>query len=140
MESVGGGFQIVPLGLKWASKTFYGNSAKRLGLNYIPYDVRVEESSLYEKYSEDDQVLTNPQAVADDSWQQVKKIYLGNQNVTVDLGRIRLLFLSKIHPYIHAWPPFVSAKLNMGDPKLCDLGCHKVAFKCKNESVEGKVG
>ncbi|KAM0830214.1 hypothetical protein ACQ4PT_066342 [Festuca glaucescens] len=42
--------QVVPLGMDWAANEYYGAPAARLGLQYVEYRVRPEESSLAREY------------------------------------------------------------------------------------------
>ncbi|KAM7262493.1 hypothetical protein ACFE04_000176 [Oxalis oulophora] len=90
--------QIVPLGTTWASETYYGEPAKKLGLTYIDYKILPKESSLYDSYTKDDPVLTDPQSVADKGWEFTKKIYLDNQKVRLNLQRFRKC-LVEAHKY-----------------------------------------
>lgn len=79
--------QIVPLGLDWAAENFYGEPARRLGLEYMEYKVTTEESSLSKDYEPDDPVLVNPSVVTKKGWWEMKKVYMDNQNVKVDVRR-----------------------------------------------------
>ncbi|MCD7448940.1 hypothetical protein HAX54_047552 [Datura stramonium] len=81
--------QIIPLGTDWAAGTYYGEPAVKLGLKYIGYKIHPKESSLYDEYSKNDPVLTDPNSVNDRGWEFTKKIYLDRQNVRLNLGRFR---------------------------------------------------
>ena len=81
--------QIVPLGTDWAAETYYGQPAKKLGLNYMRYGILPEESSLYREYEKDDPVLRDPESVNAKGWEFTKEIYLDGQNVRLDLGRFQ---------------------------------------------------
>ncbi|KAH9619027.1 hypothetical protein KSS87_012931 [Heliosperma pusillum] len=81
--------QVVPLGTDWAAETYYGEPAVKLGLKYIGYKILPRESSLYKDYDREDPVLTDPNAVNQKGWEYTKRIYLDNQNVTLDLGRFK---------------------------------------------------
>ncbi|XP_077230671.1 xylan glycosyltransferase MUCI21-like isoform X1 [Tasmannia lanceolata] len=81
--------QVMPLGLDWVSENCFGAPAQQLGLDYMLYKIKVEESSLVEKYGKDDLVLKNPKAVVKNNWQNTHKIYLKNQDVRLDLDRVR---------------------------------------------------
>lgn len=81
--------QVIPLGTSWASDTYYGEPARKLGLKYISYEIKPEESSLYHKYHKNDPVLRDPRSITKKGWEFTKKIYLDNQNVTLDLTRFR---------------------------------------------------
>ncbi|KAF8369861.1 hypothetical protein HHK36_032108 [Tetracentron sinense] len=79
--------QVVPLGIDWLAETCFGKSARDMGLEYMEYKIRVEESSLVEKYKRDDLVLKNPKAVVKEAWLKTKEIYLKDQDVKLDLAR-----------------------------------------------------
>lgn len=81
--------QIVPIGTDWPSESFYGEPAEKLGLKYVGYKVLTKESSLYDDYSQDDPVLTDPDSLNKKGWEFTKKIYLDGQNVTLNLPRFR---------------------------------------------------
>eukprot|EP01018_Ginkgo_biloba_P037403 Gb_13504 [translate_table: standard] len=81
--------QIIPLGTDWASHNYYGDPAKRMGLQYIGYKIDLEESTLSSKYDKNDTVLTNPTAVVKQGWWATKQIYLESQDVIINLSRMR---------------------------------------------------
>ncbi|PON53901.1 Glycosyltransferase [Parasponia andersonii] len=81
--------QVIPLGTVWAAETYYGEPARKLGLEYIDYKILPRESSLYDQYDENDPVLKNPSSVTKKGWQYTKSIYLDGQNVRLDLTRFR---------------------------------------------------
>ena len=91
--------QVIPLGTDWASETYYGEPAKKLGLKYIGYKINPMESSLYHKYEKDDPVLTDPESVNEKGWEFTKRIYLGDQNVTLDLKRFKRLLVQAYEDY-----------------------------------------
>ncbi|KAJ8433233.1 hypothetical protein Cgig2_023185 [Carnegiea gigantea] len=81
--------QVVPIGIDPIAELCYGHPAKEMGLEYLEYKVRIEESSLIEKYNTSDPILTNPMALHKKGWSLLKKVYLKDQNVSVDLPRFR---------------------------------------------------
>ncbi|XP_054795005.1 xylan glycosyltransferase MUCI21-like [Prosopis cineraria] len=81
--------QVVPLGTTWASETYYGEPARKLGLKYVGYEIHPKESSLYHRYHENDPVLRDPRGITKRGWEFTKKIYLDHQNVTLDLTRFQ---------------------------------------------------
>ncbi|KAJ3688030.1 hypothetical protein LUZ61_017194 [Rhynchospora tenuis] len=91
--------QIVPLGLDWAAENFYGEPARRLGLEYMEYKVKTEESSLSKDYEPDDPVLVDPSVVTKKGWWEMKKVYMDNQNVKVDVRRFGRL-LQEAHAHV----------------------------------------
>ncbi|KAI5072037.1 hypothetical protein GOP47_0012143 [Adiantum capillus-veneris] len=84
--------QVVPLGTDWAAATYYGEPARKLGLKYVEYKVRPQESSLWQHYASDDPVLMDPESVnLRGGWKETKRIYLQAQNVTVSLPAMAAL-------------------------------------------------
>ena len=81
--------QVVPLGTDWAANEYYGEPAVQLGLFYVPYKIRPEESSLSDKYNATDPVLINPDSIVKQGWGSVKEIYLGGQDVRPSLPRVK---------------------------------------------------
>ncbi|MCL7045254.1 hypothetical protein MKW94_018033 [Papaver nudicaule] len=79
--------QVVPIGTDWAAEVFYGKPAKEIGLDYLEYKIKVNESTLVHKYGENSMVLKDPHAVAKKDWSIIKKIYLKEQDVRVNLVR-----------------------------------------------------
>uniref|UniRef100_A0A1J3FCR1 Protein O-linked-mannose beta-1,4-N-acetylglucosaminyltransferase 2 n=1 Tax=Noccaea caerulescens TaxID=107243 RepID=A0A1J3FCR1_NOCCA len=85
--------QIIPLGTDWAAETYYGEPAKKLGLDYIGYKILPRESSLYDKYDKNDPVLRDPNSITRKGWQFTKGIYLNNQQVRLDLRRFKKILV-----------------------------------------------
>ncbi|CAH2054227.1 unnamed protein product [Thlaspi arvense] len=85
--------QIIPLGTDWASETYYGEPAKKLGLDYIGYKIHPRESSLYDKYNKNDPVLRDPNSITQKGWQFTKEVYLTNQQVRLDLRRFKKILI-----------------------------------------------
>lgn len=83
-------FQILPLGTDWPAKTYYGDPAIRLGVQYTEYKVDIEESSLSLQYPPNDTVLVDPQSFFHKvGWWTAKEVYLEHQNVTLNLKKFR---------------------------------------------------
>ncbi|CAO2167766.1 unnamed protein product [Urochloa humidicola] len=82
--------QIAPLGVSPIAMECFGVPAARMGIMYEQYEVDGRESSLARKYAPDDEVLADPEkAKRSKGWGFVARVYLGGQNVTLDLGRFR---------------------------------------------------
>ena len=82
--------QVVPLGAEWVSQVCFEKSAKDMGLVYMEYKIKAEESSLIEKYDKDDMMIKDPVAYRGKNWSPVvMSIYLKEQNVKLDLVRFR---------------------------------------------------
>lgn len=88
--------QIVPLGLDWAAETYYGEPAKKLGLEYMAYRVAPRESSLSKEYHRRSPVLMDPSIITMQGWWETKRIYLDKQNVKVNIRRFSRV-LAKAH-------------------------------------------
>lgn len=82
--------QIVPIGLGWAAKTFFGRPAEGIKLEYMEYKIEPEESSLAKKYGKDSLMVRDPTALQKGGWPpELMNIYLLDQNVTLDLVRFK---------------------------------------------------
>ncbi|KAK7274891.1 hypothetical protein RIF29_15992 [Crotalaria pallida] len=80
--------QVMPIGTDWASRTYYGNPAKKLGMEYMEYRIEANESSLIESYGADSLVIKDPTTFFDGKWANKQK-YLKEQNVKLDMVRFR---------------------------------------------------
>lgn len=85
--------QVIPLGTEWASDTYFGEPAERMGFQYIGYKIGLEESTLSHKYSKNDIVLRNPRAVVQQGWAVTKQIYLESQDVIINLSRMKRVLI-----------------------------------------------
>ncbi|KAK4263529.1 hypothetical protein QN277_028925 [Acacia crassicarpa] len=82
--------QIVPIGLEWAARAFFGRPAKGIKLEYMEYKIEPQESSLADKYGKDSLMVRDPLALQKGGWPpELMNIYLLDQNVTLDLVRFR---------------------------------------------------
>ncbi|TKY69621.1 EGF domain-specific O-linked N-acetylglucosamine transferase [Spatholobus suberectus] len=80
--------QVVPIGLDWASKTYYEKPPKFLGVDYIEYKIQPNESSLLESYGANSLVIKDPVAFQEGKWSK-KRIYWKKQDVKIDIIRFR---------------------------------------------------
>ncbi|KAI9111629.1 hypothetical protein K1719_017319 [Acacia pycnantha] len=79
--------QVVPIGLEWAARTYYGEKTSRvLGLEYVEYKVEANESSLSEKYGRESLVMKNPEGFHGGDWSK-RRIYLREQDVKLNVTR-----------------------------------------------------
>ncbi|KAJ0989412.1 hypothetical protein J5N97_007768 [Dioscorea zingiberensis] len=85
--------QVVPWGLDWASKAYYGGPAEEMGLKYVEHHIVVEESTLYEEYPKDHPVISDPWSINLKGYNVSKPVYTDGQNVTLDLMRFREVLL-----------------------------------------------
>ncbi|PQQ01241.1 uncharacterized protein Pyn_09720 [Prunus yedoensis var. nudiflora] len=74
---------------------------KKLGWIYIGYQILATESSLYDKYDEDDPILADPTRVNQKGWEYTKKIYLEDRTVRLDLKRLRKRLVGAYDYIIH---------------------------------------
>ncbi|KAL0915564.1 hypothetical protein M5K25_015990 [Dendrobium thyrsiflorum] len=82
--------QIVPWGkLDWISNTYFKEPAISMKLKYLQYDIKEEESTLMEIYGRDDPVFRDPYSIHKLGWEKMKAIYLGKQNVKLNVRRFR---------------------------------------------------
>ncbi|KAF5449560.1 hypothetical protein F2P56_029992 [Juglans regia] len=82
--------QVVPLGAEWVSRVCFEISARAMGLEYMEYRIKAEESSLMEKYGKDEPIIKDPVAFRGRNWSpEIMSIYLKEQNVRLDLVRFR---------------------------------------------------
>ena len=92
--------QIAPLGVSAIARDCFGGPAARMGVAYEQYEVGVEESSLARRYAADDVVVADPERAKRDKggWGLVARVYLGGQNVSLDLGRFAET-LARLHSH-----------------------------------------
>ncbi|KAL2245283.1 UNVERIFIED_CONTAM: Alpha-1,3-arabinosyltransferase XAT2 [Sesamum indicum] len=82
--------QVELLGTEWASNTYYGDTARAMGVHYLRYKIEAEESSLVKLYGQNHSVVTDPGSVyRDGGYRAARTAYLDQQNVRVNLERFR---------------------------------------------------
>ncbi|XP_073017334.1 xylan glycosyltransferase MUCI21-like isoform X2 [Primulina eburnea] len=82
--------QVELLGTEWASNTYYGDTARAMGVHYLRYKIEPEESSLAKIYSRDDEVFTDQGSLfRKGGYRAARKVYLDMQNVRLNLVRFR---------------------------------------------------
>lgn len=85
--------QVVPLGLDWASTTYYGDPPKQMGMHYLEYKIEPEESSLLDSYSRDDPVIADPQSVLLKGYEVARAVYVDGQDVKINPVRFKKVLL-----------------------------------------------
>lgn len=86
--------QIIPWGeLRWACWHDFGEPAADMGLSYVQYEIKEEESSLIEEYPRDHAVFKDPMSIHRQGWNQLWSIFLNKQKVKLDVGRFRGVLL-----------------------------------------------
>lgn len=81
--------QVVPIGTDSIADMCYGRPAKEMGLDYLEYKIRIEESSLVEKYNKYDPILQDPMSLEKKGWPILKRVYLKEQNVELNVFSFR---------------------------------------------------
>ncbi|KAI3703001.1 hypothetical protein L6452_28755 [Arctium lappa] len=82
--------QVRPLGFQWDLDSFYSEPGPEMGLRYLEYMIKPEESSLADVYGLDHPVLTDTGSVAaKGGYEAARAMYLDNQDLRLDLNRFR---------------------------------------------------
>ncbi|KAK4491743.1 hypothetical protein RD792_002518 [Penstemon davidsonii] len=83
--------QVELLGTEWASNTYYGDTARAMGVNYLRYKIEPEESSLVKLYGRNSSIVTNPGSLfyKVGNFRAARTAYLDQQNVRINLDRFR---------------------------------------------------
>ncbi|XP_073147243.1 xylan glycosyltransferase MUCI21-like [Henckelia pumila] len=82
--------QVELLGTEWASNTYYGDTARAMGVRYLRYKIDREESSLARVYPPDDEVFTDQASLfRKGGYRAARSVYLDMQNVRLDLLRFK---------------------------------------------------
>ncbi|KAF3453412.1 hypothetical protein FNV43_RR03852 [Rhamnella rubrinervis] len=79
--------QVVPLGLDWPSTNYFGEPGIKMGLKYLEYKIKPEESSLLRAYGPDHPYITknDPLTVYLMGFKAVKAVYIDQQNVIINV-------------------------------------------------------
>ncbi|CAN6192910.1 unnamed protein product [Urochloa humidicola] len=82
--------QVVPLGrMEGLAMDEYGVPPRDMNMRYLQYNITAEESTLSEAYPRTHPVFLDPMPIHKQSWSLVKDIYLGQQDVRLNLRRFR---------------------------------------------------
>ncbi|KAG6422309.1 hypothetical protein SASPL_118877 [Salvia splendens] len=82
--------QVELLSTEWASNTYYGDTARAMGVRYLRYRIDRDESSLVKLYGRNSSVVTDPGSVfIQRGLIPARIIYLDQQNVRINLARFR---------------------------------------------------
>ncbi|KAK6149349.1 hypothetical protein DH2020_016874 [Rehmannia glutinosa] len=82
--------QVELLGTEWASNTYYGDTARAMGVRYLRYKIDAEESSLSKLYGRNSSVVTDPGSVyRNGGYRAARTVFLDQQNVRINLVRFR---------------------------------------------------
>ncbi|PKA55153.1 hypothetical protein AXF42_Ash003790 [Apostasia shenzhenica] len=89
--------QIIPWGgLTWACRHDFGEPAPNMGIKYLEYEIKEEESSLIKQYPRDHAVFRDPISIHKQGWNSLWSVFLDKQKVKLDLPRFRGL-LSEVY-------------------------------------------
>ncbi|BAS99411.1 beta-1,2-xylosyltransferase XYXT1-like [Oryza sativa Japonica Group] len=90
--------QVVPLGrMEGLAMDEYGVPPRDMNMRYLQYNITAEESTLSEVYPRAHPVFLDPLPIHKQSWSLVKDIYLGQQDVRLDVRRFRPVLLKALH-------------------------------------------
>ncbi|XP_034677687.1 alpha-1,3-arabinosyltransferase XAT3-like [Vitis riparia] len=81
--------QVVPLGLDWASAAYYGDPARKMGVQYLEYKIEAEESSLFDLYGRDHPIIADPQSIHLKGCDVARAVYLDGEDMKINLVRFR---------------------------------------------------
>uniref|UniRef100_A0ACD5XG15 Uncharacterized protein n=1 Tax=Avena sativa TaxID=4498 RepID=A0ACD5XG15_AVESA len=80
--------QVAPLGVPLIARSCYAAACGMMEVDYEQYDTVPSESSLLRLYAADSVVVADPEkAKQGHGWEFVHDVYLGGQNVSLDLDR-----------------------------------------------------
>ncbi|RCV24393.1 hypothetical protein SETIT_5G080700v2 [Setaria italica] len=80
--------QVVPYGRMDVIATLeFGLPAKDMGLRYIDYEVRAEESTLLEMLGPEHPAIKDPDSVHRSGWDKMTEFYLDKQSVRINITR-----------------------------------------------------
>ncbi|XP_004305644.1 PREDICTED: uncharacterized protein LOC101296887 [Fragaria vesca subsp. vesca] len=96
--------QVVPLGLDWPSTAYYGETVGGMGLEYLEYKIKAEESSLIDIYGPDHPVITDPQSVFVKGYEAARAVYVDGQNLKINLVRFRKTLVEAMKLLGHSTP------------------------------------
>jgi len=89
--------QVVPLGrMEGLAMDEYGVPPRDMNMRYLQYNITAEESTLSDVYPRAHPVLLDPMPIHEQSWSLVKDVYLGKQDVRLDVRRFRPVLLKAI--------------------------------------------
>ncbi|KAL6284041.1 hypothetical protein ACE6H2_014970 [Prunus campanulata] len=91
--------QVVPLGLDWPSENYYGGPASEMGLRYLEYKIKPEDSSrIIIVHGPDHPVITDPMSIFLKGYQAARAVYVDGQNLKVNLVRFREMLIEAMKP------------------------------------------
>ncbi|XP_057765599.1 alpha-1,3-arabinosyltransferase XAT3-like [Salvia miltiorrhiza] len=96
--------QVELLGTGWASNTYYGDTARAMGVRYLRYKIEGDESSLAKLYGRNSSVVTDPGSVyREGGYIAARTMFLDQQNVRLNLARFRETIVEALS-VVTDWP------------------------------------
>ncbi|KAJ3686014.1 hypothetical protein LUZ61_015178 [Rhynchospora tenuis] len=93
--------QILPWGnLGFVGRHDYGLPLPDMGLRYVEHEIKEDESTLIHRYPRDHAVFTNPQAIHDQGWDTMYRIYLTEQNIMLNVDRFKGVLIDVFKSYV----------------------------------------
>ncbi|XP_052199545.1 xylan glycosyltransferase MUCI21-like [Diospyros lotus] len=90
--------QVVGVGLEEVAELCFGRMARDMGFEYMEYRVGVEESSLVDRYGEDDVIVKDPKALQAGGWYDaIMEVYLRQQNLKLNMLKFRQYLKAAYH-------------------------------------------
>ncbi|KAG8074696.1 hypothetical protein GUJ93_ZPchr0006g44433 [Zizania palustris] len=90
--------QVVPLGrMEGLAMDEYGVPPRDMNMRYLQYNITAEESTLSELYPRAHPIFLDPLPIHKHSWSLVKDIYLGQQDVRLNVRRFRPVLQTALH-------------------------------------------
>ncbi|CAM6124888.1 unnamed protein product [Calypogeia fissa] len=97
--------QIIPVGTAWPSQHYFGTPASHeLGLTYMEYKIKPEESTLSDEYGVLHPILQNPRLYLDKGWDTEYRLYLRGQNVRPSPTGLREVLVAARSAAVLAFP------------------------------------
>ncbi|URD76980.1 Glycosyltransferase [Musa troglodytarum] len=82
--------QVIPWGgLKYACSHDFGEPAPDMGIRYLEYEIKEEESSLMRQYPRSHPVFTDPLSIHKQGWNVLWSVFLNKQSVRLDVRRFK---------------------------------------------------
>ncbi|RZR98452.1 hypothetical protein BHM03_00027806, partial [Ensete ventricosum] len=82
--------QVIPWGgLKYACSHDFGEPAPDMGIRYLEYEIKEEESSLMRQYPRSHPVFTDPLSIHKQGWNVLWSVFLNKQSVKLDVRRFK---------------------------------------------------
>ncbi|XP_072982984.1 alpha-1,3-arabinosyltransferase XAT3-like [Typha latifolia] len=90
--------QIIPWGVgSDGCRYIFGEPAPDMGIRYVDYEIREEESTLTERYPRDHAVFKDPISIHKLGFNTLWSIFLNEQKVKLDVSRFRSLLVQVLH-------------------------------------------